>query len=509
MKFKITPHIIEGIPSNYLIVHPKKSEKHDLKPGTLLISENSAYGFRLLTSSTISEGFAGINPEKMREFNIKDGEEIDLTPSGVEGVTRIIRRKMDKRTLTDTEIDTFISALNMGMLTNSHIAAFGAAVEINGMHEKETTAVAQAIYNHSRVFKSPAGKTVVDKHSIGGVAGNRITPLMIPIIAAAGLVIPKVSTRAITSPAGTVDTLEVVMNADLSFEEAEEVIEKTGACMVNGETVGLGSAADKFLSAVKQVKIDPKQMMIASILAKKKAAGAEYVIIDLPTGKGSKLPTRTDARRLAYDFSSVGSKLGMTVEAVISPGDKPIGAMIGPALEMQEVLQVLEGKHASLSLKRKALNISGLIFESVGVANRGEGEHMARTILDSGKALLKFREIVEAQGGDPNVSSESIFNAPYSHTIVAEKNDIVYSLDSYNIGMMARAAGAPHDKMAGIILHVDRGEQIQKGDPIVEIRAHSEGKLTDAINLMRTSPPIKLEMSILEHIKGTSAQEEF
>ncbi|MCY3411653.1 MAG: thymidine phosphorylase [Candidatus Heimdallarchaeota archaeon] len=509
MKFKITPHLVDGIPSNYILVHPSKSEKHELKAGTLLVSENNTFALRLLISSSIPEGLAGMAPDKMNEFNIKDGEEIELVPSGVEGVTRIIRRKMDKRTLTSTEIESFISALNMGMLTNSHIAAFGTAVQINGMHEKETTAVAQAIYNHSKRFKAPSGKIVVDKHSIGGVAGNRITPLMIPIIAASGLVIPKVSTRAITSPSGTVDTLEVVMNADLTFEEAEEVINKTNGCMVNGETVGLGSVADKFLSAVKQVKIDPKQMMIASILAKKKAAGAEYVIIDLPTGKGSKLPTRTDARRLAYDFSSVGSKLGMTVEAVISPGDKPIGDMIGPALEMTEVLKSLEGDRSSLSLNRKALNIAGLIFESVGRANRGEGHRLAAEILNSGKALQKFREIVEAQGGDPNVTSDSIPVAPYNHIITADQDDIVYTLDSYNIGMIARAAGAPSDKMAGVILHADRGEQLHKGDPIIEIRAHSEGKLTDAIQLMKTSPPITLERTILEHITGASNSEEF
>lgn len=512
MKFKIMPHLIEGVPPNYIIVHPEKSEKFELKAGALLVSEHSQhsnYGLRLLVSSSIPLGMAGMSPEKMKEFKIRDGQEIELTPSGVEGVTRIIRRKMDKRTLTETEIETFISALNLGMLTNSHIAAFGAAVEINGMHEKETTAVAQSIYNHSKVFQSPKGKIVVDKHSIGGIAGNRITPLMIPIIAAAGLVIPKVSTRAITSPSGTVDALEVVLNVDLSFEEAEEVISNTNACMVNGETVGLGSVADKFLNAVKQVKIDPKQMMIASILAKKKAAGAEYVIIDLPTGKGSKLPNRNDARRLAYDFSSVGSKLGMTVEAVISPGDKPIGAMIGPALEMREVLQVLEGKGGSLSLTRKALNISGLIFEAVGRANRGEGDFLAAEILESGKAIHKFREIVEAQGGDMNVTSDKIPVATYCHTIKAEKNDIVYALDSYNIGMMARAAGAPHDKLAGLILHVDRGEMIKKGDPILEIHSHSESKLSDAIELMRTAPPISLERTILEHIKGSTDEKEF
>lgn len=501
MKFKIMPYLLEGVQKNYIIMHPKLAEEHELTPQTLLISQNFPYGFRLITDSHVPNGFAGISPSKIEELELQDVQELDLIPSGVEGVTRIIRRKMDKRTLTPAEIETFMSSLNMGLLTNAHIAAFGTAVEINGMHESEITSVAQSILNHSKKMDHKA-RTVVDKHSIGGIAGNRITPLMVPIIAAAGLTIPKVSTRAITSPAGTVDALEVVMNTDLTFEETVEVVERTNGAMVNGETVGLGSVADKFLAAVKQVKIDPRPMMIASILAKKKAAGADYVLIDLPTGKGSKLPNRQVARQLAYDFSSIGNKLGISVDAVISPGDKPIGSMIGPSLEMTEVLMILENKPSSMSLKRKALSIAGLMFENVKLSDRGDGYALAQEILESGRALNKFREIMDAQGGDTKVTSETIAVAPYSHIIYAEKGDIVHSIDSYNIGMMARAAGAPNDKMAGVILHVDRGEQLNKGDPVIEIRSHSEGKLTDAIAMMRTATPIQLEKSVLEFISG-------
>jgi len=467
-----------------------------------LKTEDGKTGFRLITSTSINTGMAGVSPEKLIETDLKEGQEIKLIASGEEGVTRIIRRKMKKRTLTETEIETFISALDYGILTNSHIAAFGTAIEINGMHEKEITAVAESIIRHSKIMTHKGKEMVVDKHSIGGIAGNRITPLMIPIISSAGFKIPKVSTRAITSPAGTVDALEVVCPMDLTFEEALDVVDQTGACMVNGETVGLGAVMDKFLSVVKQIKVDPKEMMIASILAKKKAAGSQFVMIDLPTGRGSKLPLREDARRLAYDFSSIGNKLGLKVECIISPGDKPIGNMIGPALEMTEVLRILQGERGSLSLVRKALSMSGLILEGCGAANRGEGYEIASQILSSGKAFNKFKEIIEAQGGDPSVSWDSIPVAPYSHIIKAERSDIVYTLDSENIGIMARAAGAPHDKMAGVILHVDRGDEIKKGDPIIEIRAHSEGKLSDAIAIMQTTPPITLERSVLEHITG-------
>ncbi len=498
---KIYKHEIQGVPSNYIILHPTTAESMELSPGTLIRSTDGNMGFRLLTSSSVEQGIGGLSAEKMKENKLTDGQEIDVIPAGVEGVTRIIRRKIRKRTLTDQEIDTFMNALHTGLLTNSHVAAFGTAVEINGMQEKEIVCAAEAILRYSDKWEF-RGRKVVDKHSIGGIAGNRITPIIVPILAAMDLVIPKVSTRAITSPAGTVDALEVVTNPNLTGEEAIEVVESTNGCMVNGETVKLGDVADKFLSSVKQVKVDPREMMIASILAKKKAAGAEFVVIDLPTGKGSKLPSREDARRLAYDFSGVGNKIGLKVECIVSPGDKPIGNMIGPSLEMVEVLNVLEGNRGHLSLERKALSMAGLILEGMGYADRGMGHDVAEQVLDSGKAHKKFIEIIEAQGGDPKVTSDSIPRAPYSHTITAERGDIVYSIDSYNVGMMARAAGAPSDKMAGVVLHVDRGDELKKGDPILEIHSHSEGKLDEAIALMQTAAPIILEKSVLEHITG-------
>ncbi len=502
MKFEIQLMDITGGSPNYLITNPITLDEIEMNEGTLVKLKSKNQGFRLMSSSSIPKGKAVISPTIANDLGIKEGDTVEVEEIGLEHFSKIVRKKMAKKALEPYEIKEFMAAIDYGYVADPHIATFGTAVEINGMSIEETTTVAEAILEHSNKLKLKR-EPIVDKHSIGGIAGNRITPIMVPIIAAAGLTIPKVSTRAITSPAGTSDALETIMRVELTLEEVTEVIEKTNGCMVDGMKIGLGDVADKFLRVVKQVKIDPREMMIASILSKKKAAGSQYVLIDLPTGKGSKLPNREDARKLAYQFASIGNNLDLQIEAVISPGDTPIGTMIGPSLEMKEAMMILEGKNGALNLRRKALSLAGIIFEMVNRAEPGTGMDMASEILDSGKALKKFREIVEAQGGDPEVSSDSIPNSDYSYTVFSESDDKIYALDSFNIGLIARAAGAPKDKYAGVVIHKSRGEIVHKGEPILTIHAHSESKITDALNMLHTSPPFTMEKMVLEHLKPT------
>ncbi|MHA1353525.1 MAG: hypothetical protein ACTSPP_12160 [Candidatus Heimdallarchaeaceae archaeon] len=229
--------------------------------------------------------------------------------------------------------------------------------EVVGLSMDETTSVAKAIINNSRrlIHKK---KPVVDKHSIGGIAGNRITPIMIPILAAAGLTIPKISTRAITSPAGTIDTVELLMPCDLTLSEMSEVVEKTGGCVVSGENVGLADVTDKIIHVLDSIKIDPKEFMVASILSKKIVAGSEYVLIDLPTGKGAKVSSREKAKDLGRLFTSIGTSLKLQMDCIISPGDRPIGSMIGPSLEAIDVLNILKDQSGSNDLMNKAVSLS-------------------------------------------------------------------------------------------------------------------------------------------------------
>jgi len=501
MKLTVKPYAMSGSVNNYMVIHPSTATQLDLDPGSLVQIEQKHQGFQIITSNFIEQDVAGISPEIIENLNLEVGANLHFKPTGVEGVTRIIRKKMKKNSLEKEEVRIFMEAIERGLLTDGHIGAFGTAVEINGMSSDETTYVAESILEFSKKLVHDSSTKVVDKHSIGGIAGNRITPLMIPIIAAANLTIPKVSTRAITSPAGTADALEVVMPVELTLSEAQEVIAKTGACMVDGLRIGLGSTADKFLRVVKQIKIDPQEMMIASILAKKKAAGSQHVLIDLPTGPGSKLPTREDARKLAFRFASIGNKLGLKIESVISPGDQPIGTMIGPSLEITEALQILQQDGGAHSLRRKALSLSGLILEMAGKTERGNGYDLAKSILNSGKSYEKFKEIAVAQGSTmDNISWKEVPEASYTHTIKSEGGDKVYAVNSFNIGLMARAAGAPSDHLAGVVLHVDRGAVVEEGDPLITIHASSENKIDQAIGIMRTAQPLVMERAILEHI---------
>ncbi len=500
MKAKITRKTIEGVRQNYAVFNPSFLKRLDLTPGELVRAPPHLQGFYVMAADTIEDDTVGIHPKYFDKNDWTEGSIVQFEKFSVENIVGLIRNKVSGRTWNAQEIHSIIHAIDNEWLTPSHMATFATSCEINHLTDSETVFVASSFFEFSAKLHLRRGP-VVDKHSIGGIPGNRITPIMVPIIAAAGLTIPKVSTRAITSPAGTIDSVELIMNVDFSPSEAAEIVEKTGGCIVNGETVGLGQTADKLIKVLKEVRLDPKELMIASILAKKSAAGSKYVLIDLPTGRGAKLPSKQEARSLAHLFSRVGHELGLHVESVISPGDKPIGEMIGPALEMKEAMMILEGKPSSLSLRRKAVSLSGIIFEMVGLADRGEGAIMAENILASGKALLKLREIIEAQGGDPHISSEDIPTAEYKEKIFAKKDDVVYTIDSKALRLIAHTAGAPQDKEAGVVLLVDRGEEIQKGEALFEIHANSASKLEQAISLAREKPPLVLEKMVLEHIK--------
>ncbi|MHA2358579.1 MAG: AMP phosphorylase, partial [Candidatus Heimdallarchaeaceae archaeon] len=350
---------------------------------------------------------------------------------------------------------------------------------------------------------NPKKKPVVDKHSIGGIAGNRITPIMIPILAAAGLTIPKVSTRAITSPAGTIDAVELLMPCELSLEEMTKVVDDTGGCIVSGETVGLADSSDKIIEVLETVKIDPKEFMVASILSKKIAAGSEYVLIDLPTGKGAKVAHREDSQEVGRLFTSIGYALKIKLDCIISPGDRPIGNMIGPALEARDALRILTDQTGSSDLMRKALSLSGIIFEAQNWCPRGYGFEYAEEVLNSGKAFNKFQEIVEAQGGNRDIKEDDIPLASYIESIVAKTDGVVYGVDSSAISTIARQAGAPSDKVAGVILKVKRGDRFKEGDTLFEIHSSSEGQLTSAIKLATSEfEPIDMEKMILEIIRG-------
>ena len=487
---------------DYMLINSELAQKYEIMPGQLIEISPFNVGLKVYTSDNYPANHVGISSKISKEYSILKGTEIDVKEITNENIIHLLHKKMRGEVLKEEDIDSIFEAIDKNLMHPTQIAVLMSLFQVQGLTLEETTSIAKAIINNSQKL-NPKKKPVVDKHSIGGIAGNRITPVMIPILAAAGLTIPKVSTRAITSPAGTIDAVELLMPCELTLEEMTHVVDNTGGCIVSGETVGLADVSDKIINVLETVKIDPKEFMVASIISKKIAAGSEYVLIDLPTGKGAKVIHRENAQEVGGLFTSIGYALKIKLDCIISPGDRPIGSMIGPALEARDALKILEDQSGSSDLMRKALSLSGIIFEAHNWCPRGYGFEYAEEILRSGKALTKFRDIVEMQGGNKNITEDDIPKADYIEAIVAKDDGVVYGVESAAISTIARQAGAPSDKTAGVVLKVKRGERFKKDDILFEIHSSSEERLTSAIKLATSEfEPIDTEKMILEVIRG-------
>lgn len=334
---------------------------------------------------------------------------------------------------------------------------------------------------------------ILDKHSIGGIPGNRTTPIVVPIVAAAGLIIPKTSSRAITSPAGTVDTVETMTTVDLSVEKIRHVVECEGGCMVWGGSLGLSPADDILIRVERVLDLDPMGQMIASVLSKKIAVGATHVLIDLPVGPTAKI--RSDLEFVQYQnyFSLVGKALGIHVETLKTTGTQPLGKGIGPALEAKDILAVLGNEQqAPIDLKNKALDLAGILLEFGGKALPNQGVYLARQILESGDALNKFLAICNAQGGFKEPKTASL-----TQEIVALCNGVITEIDNRNLAKVAKLAGAPHDPAAGIEFFAKLGTSVVKGQPLYKIHAESKGALNYSCTYALSMPNIiKIEREI-------------
>lgn len=349
--------------------------------------------------------------------------------------------------------------------------------------------------------KFMAGSAPICIHNcLGGVAGNRTTMVLVPIIAAAGLYIPKSSSRSITSASGTADTMEVLAPVDIPINELKKIVLKTKGSIVWGGGMNLAAADDKLIKIRHPLSLDPKGVMLASVLAKKKAVNATHVVIDIPIGRGAKVQDMNEAKDLADDFIHIGKELGMGIEAIITDGSDPIGIGIGPALECKDVLEVLDGA-GPYDLREKSCELAGKLLELCGKVGKGRGRAVAEELIQNGKAMKKFREIIEAQGGDPKVKVEDLPIGEHKYTVIAPKNGRINHIDNRMLSKIARAAGSPRDKGAGVALHAEGGDKVRKGDVLFEIYAENPAKLNFAIKALKTWDPIELEKYLLKSIR--------
>jgi thymidine phosphorylase len=326
---------------------------------------------------------------------------------------------------------------------------------------------------------------LVDKHSMGGVPGSRITLIVVPIVAAFGLAMPKTSSRAITSAAGTADAMETVARVDLTSAEVRRCVSEARACIAWNGRLNHSLIDDRINAFTRPLGLDSNRWSVASILSKKWSAGSTHVIIDLPYGPNAKLKDEHEARTLGKLFEYVATGLGLHVKAMVTDGSSPIGRGIGPALEVRDVKRVLDNDpDAPADLREKALCFAAEILAwapSVGTVSKGR--QIAESLLSSGRARSAFESIVDSQGRRvPPVSP-----AKYVQTIVAQQEGIVSRIDGWAISGIARKAGAPADLGAGVDLLATVGQQVEPGDGLFHIYGADEGLVSAAALLAQTT----------------------
>ncbi|HOT06570.1 MAG: AMP phosphorylase [Methanosaeta sp. PtaB.Bin039] len=453
-----------------------------------------------VTSQMVEQGHIGIFNEAMKE--LKGAKTVDIMPAPKPASVAYIKKLMDNQKLTEDQIRAIVRDIVDNNLSEVELSAYLTASYIYNMDAQQTEWLTRAmIETGDRIYFDT--HPVVDKHSIGGVPGNKVTMLVVPIVAAAGLLIPKTSSRAITGAGGTADLMEILAPVEFTADEIKELTETVGGVIAWGGATNIAPADDKLIKAEYALSIDPYSQMLASIMAKKGAVGAEAVVVDMPTGPGTKLATAEEARKLAKDLMDLGERLGIRVECAMTFGGSPVGRTVGPAVEIKEALAMLETGTGPNSLREKSLALAGILLEMGGMAVRGDGGRMAEEILTSGRAHKKLMEIIEAQGGDPNVKSSDIQIGEFRQDILSPATGYVVAFYNKRIIEIARLAGAPADKKAGVIIHKKMGEMVKKGEPLLTICSSSDWELecaTKECALMDSGRqmPIVVEGMLLE-----------
>ena len=491
MKLRVRLLGYESGGRNVVLIDDSLAEALDVRPlDRVLVKLGDRHAVAIVN---VARGFSpseiGLYEEVARALGASDGDEVEVEPASAPESLVYIRKKLERGRLTKSEVYSIIRDIVDGYLSDVEIAALVLSLHFLGLSVEEMLYFTEAMVETGDRLNLKR-RPILDKHSLGGVPGDKTSLLVVPIIASLGYTIPKTSSRAITSAAGTADRMEVLAPVNLSLDEMREVVEKVNGCIVWGGTLRLAPADDLIIKVEYPLGVDP--FFIPSILAKKLAVGSTHVVLDIPTGRGTKARTIGEARRLARDFIELAQKLGMRLEVAITYGEEPVGYAIGPALEAREALEALMGRGPP-DLVDKAVSLASILLEMVGVRGAKEA---AQEALRSGKAEKKMREIIEAQGGDPNVKPEDIEVGDKTFTLRADRDGYVFWISNSALATIGKAAGAPRDKGAGILLHAKLGDRVRKGEPLMTVYAESSVKLQAAEKLVEELMPIAVGRGI-------------
>jgi thymidine phosphorylase len=431
-------------------------------------------------AALVGPGELGLSTEAFLDLGVEEGTSVCICHAQPPVSMSAVRRKIAGERLTAEEFMAIARDIAERRYAKMEIAAFLVASGQTGLDRDEIMNLTRAMVAQGQRLDWHEN-LVADKHCIGGIPGNRTSMLVVPIVAAHGMLIPKTSSRAITSPAGTADTMEVLAEVCLTPERLDQVVRQERGALIWGGTANLAPVDDVLISVERPLGIDYPGQMVASILSKKIAAGSTHLVIDIPVGPTAKVRHMSEALALRKLFEYVADRLGLFVQVVITDGRQPVGRGIGPVLEARDVMQVLQNDpDAPADLRQKALRLAGRVIEFDPDVRGGDGFEIARDILDSGRALTKMMEIIEAQGRQ----TKRFELGPLTHEVRADRAGVVIGIDNFQVARIARRAGAPMDKGAGVDLHVKLGASVEVGDLLYRVHADFPADYGFAISLV-------------------------
>ena len=444
----------------------------------LVVSVN---GRSIITSLNITDdgllqdGEISLSKSAAKKLEVNEGDKLNVTHMDSLHSMSHVRAKLYGNTLDQQAYTEIIQDISGEKYSNIYLSSFVAACSGDNMNMDEIYFLTKAMVDTGNRMYWGKG-VIADKHCIGGLPGNRTSMIVVPIIAALGITIPKTSSRAITSPAGTADTMEVLTNVNLTMEEMRKVVEKENGCIAWGGAMKLSPADDIIIKVEKALDVDSEGQMIASILSKKVAAGSTHCVIDIPVGATAKVRNMDAAVSLSLRLKEIADLIGLKVEMIFSDGNQPVGYGIGPSLEARDVLDVLQNKpSAPTDLKERAVRIASEIVQLVWNLPREGAHDLVIEKLKNGTAYKKLISICEAQGGFKEPQT-----AKYNFTIESETNGIITSVDNRKIARIAKLSGAPDSQEAGVDFLVQLKQKVEKGQPLFTICSNSTGELNYA-----------------------------
>lgn len=460
--------------------HICRSEGFDASTRLLLEfgSEKLIATLNVIENETLKPGHIGLSNISRDTLKVVEGDLVAVSHAPFIQSLGAVRKKVYGHSLDESEMLSIMQDISHHRYRDIEISSFLSVCAGGRLNLDEIIGLTRAMVGVGKKIEWTDKEAVFDKHCIGGVPGNRTTPLVVAIASAAGHTIPKTSSRAITSPAGTADTLETLFDVEFKISDIRRIVSEVSACLVWGGAVNLSPADDLMVRIERALDLDGEGQLIASVLSKKIAAGTTHTIIDIPVGDTAKVRTDAEADYLAGLFRRVGDACGIQIRCVITDGSQPVGNGIGPVQEAIDILAVLQlDEEAPRDLRERALTLSANLIDMAESCGIESALDKATGILDSGLAWEQFQRIAEAQGG-----MKTLPESEYASVQESNETGVVKAIDNRRLARLAKLAGAPFDKTAGLRLYVSTGDKLSTGDALFTLFSASPGELNYALD---------------------------